>query len=123
MSSEIYRRKVALSKPEAFESYRYQEAFFPRLCFRQAYDQLRKKRAGNADKLYLKVLQLAKIQSEQLVSDALILLLEDGQTPTPLAVKDLIDVYHQERQHVEVREPCLADYDQLLTNVTRPEVH
>ena len=102
-------------KPAAFANYCYQEALFPRLCFRKAYDTLREKRPANADKYYLKLLQLAKIQSEQQVATALELLLEDKQLPTPEAVKSLIDVYQQEWRKVVVNEPNLADYDCLLS--------
>lgn len=103
-----------LRKPGAFANYRYQAALFPRLCFRQAYDALRAQRPANADKYYLRLLQLAKIQSEQQVSLALELLLEEKQLPTPEAVKSLMDIYQHERLKVSVDEPKLADYDQLL---------
>ena len=103
-------------KPSAFANYYYQPALFPRLCFRQAYDELRKKRPANADKYYLKVLHLAKLQTEQQVADALELLLEARQIPTPEAVKSLIDVYEQERKAVMIKQPNLADYDQLLSS-------
>ena len=103
-------------KPAAFANYYYQPALFPRLCFRQAYDELRKRRPANADKYYLKILHLAKLQSEQQVADALELLLEARQSPTPNAVKSLIDVYQQERLAVIIKQPNLADYDQLLLN-------
>ncbi len=101
-------------KPGAFAHYRYRSALFPRLCFRQAYDALRTQKPAHADKYYLKLLQLAKIQSEQQVADALELLLEEHQAPTPEAVKALIDVYQQERAKVNIHQPNLADYDQLL---------
>lgn len=103
-------------KPSAFANYYYQPALFPRLCFRQAYDELRKKRPANADKYYLKILHLAKLQTEQQVADALELLLEARQIPTPEAVKSLIDVYEQERKAVMIKQPNLADYDQLLSS-------
>jgi len=105
-----------IRKPAAFANYYYQPALFPRLCFRQAYDELRKRSPANADKYYLKILHLAKLQSEQQVSDALELLLEARQSPTPNAVKSLIDVYQQERLAVIIKQPNLADYDQLLIN-------
>lgn len=113
-------------KPGAFANYRYHEAFFPRLCFRQAYDILRKTKPSNADKYYLKLLHLAKIHSEQEVSDAIELLLESNQLPVPDEVKELIDVYKQERLNVAVNMPNLADYDELLTansNISCKEVH
>lgn len=97
----------------------------PRLCFRQAYDALRAQRPVHADKYYLKLLQLAKIQSEQQVADALELLLEEKLPPTPQAVKSLIDVYQQERLKVIIHQPNLADYDQLLStdNNAKQEVN
>ena len=64
----------------------------------------------------MKLLQLAKIQSEQQVADAIELLLEDNQVPTIENIKSLIDAYQQERQKVHVNFPNLSDYDQLLTN-------
>lgn len=112
-------------KPGAFAHYRYHSALFPRLCFRQAYDALRAQRPAHADKYYLKLLQLAKIQSEQQVADALELLLEEKLPPTPQAVKSLIDVYQQERLKVIIHQPNLADYDQLLStdNNAKQEVN
>ena len=103
-------------KPSAFANYRYQGAFFPRSCFRKAYDELCAKRPASADRTYLKILQLAKIQSEQQVSDALELLLEARQIPLLESIKELIDVYQKEKRLVCVREPSLADYDSLLTS-------
>jgi hypothetical protein len=89
-------------KPAAFANYHYHEALFPRLCFRKAYDTLRDSTPGNADKHYLKLLQLAKLHSEQEVTDALELLLQEHQLPTPDAVKSLIDAYSKERLEVYV---------------------
>ncbi len=107
-----------IRKPGAFANYCYMPALFPRFCFRQAYDKLKVNKPSNADKYYLKLLQLAKIQSEQEVADALELLLEAHHVPTPTAVKELIDVYKQERLQVHVNNPDLAHYDCLLsTNV------
>jgi transposase len=102
-------------KPGAFANYKYQEALFPRLCFRKAYDSLYDARPATADKTYLKLLQLAKIQSEQGVADAIELLLEDRQLPTLENVKELMDSFQKERQLVRVNQPNLADYDRLLS--------
>ena len=103
-------------KPGAFANYRYQAAFFPRLCFRKAYDVLCANRPATADRTYLKLLQLAKIQSEQQVADAIELLLEEKQLPLLESVKELIDAYQKERRAVHVMEPSLSDYDSLLSN-------
>jgi hypothetical protein len=104
-----------IRKPGAFANYQYHEAMFPRLCFRRAYDALREAIPANADKNYLKILQLAKMHSEQEVSEALELLLEERQRPTADAVKTLIDAYAKERSKVHVHQPNIADYDSLLT--------
>ena len=103
-------------KPSAFANYRYQGAFFPRSSFRKAYDELCNKRPASADRIYLKILQCAKIQSEQQVALALDLLLEAREIPLLVRVKELIDVYQKEKRLVTVMEPSLADYDSLLNS-------
>lgn len=110
-------------KPAAFANYQYHEAMFPQLCFRKAYDRLRQKIPANADKTYLQLLQLAKLHSEQEVSEALELLLEEQQLPTRDAVKALIDVYAKERLSVHVHQPSIADYDHLLSVSYTRETH
>jgi hypothetical protein len=112
-----------IRKPGAFANYQYHEAMFPRLCFRKAYDALREAIPANADKNYLKILQLAKLHSEQEVSEALELLLEERQRPTADAVKTLIDACAKERSKVHVHQPNIADYDSLLTATYPQEVH
>lgn len=112
-----------IRKPSAFANYQYHEAMFPRLCFRKAYDALREAIPANADKNYLKILQLAKLHSEHEVSEALSLLLQEHQRPTAEAVKSLIDAYAEERSKVYVHQPSIADYDSLLTATYEQEVH
>jgi len=110
-------------KPAAFAHYQYHEAFFPRLCFRKAYDALRQSMPARADKTYLKVLQLAKLHSEQEVSEALELLLEEHHLPTSDAVKSLMDAYKQARSEAQVYQPNVADYDSLLSTTYLQETH
>ena len=112
-----------IRKPSAFANYQYHEALFPRLCFRKAYDALRNSAPANADKQYLKILQLAKLHSEQEVADALELLLEEQQCPTPDSVKSLIDAYIKERSNVQVHQPNVADYDCLLSSTYARGTH
>jgi transposase len=110
-------------KPAAFANYQYMEALFPRLCFRKAYDVLRDATPANADKHYLKLLQLAKLHSEQEVTEALELLLEERQLPTPDAVKSLIDACAKERLRVYIHQPNVAEYDCLLSSTYGKETH
>jgi hypothetical protein len=112
-----------LRKPAAFANYQYHEALFPRLCFRKAYDALRDNMPANADKNYLKLLQLAKLHSEQEVADALELLLEERHLPTPDTVKSLIDAYAKERLEVYIHQPNSAEYDCLLSSTYGKETH
>jgi transposase len=112
-----------IRKPAAFANYQYNEALFPRLCFRKAYDALRHSAPANADKYYLKLLQLAKLHSEQEVAETLELLLEEGQLPTPDSVKSLIDVCTKERLNVTVHQPNVADYDCLLSSTYGEGMH
>jgi len=112
-----------IRKPGAFANYQYHEAMFPRLCFKKSYDALREVMPANADKNYLKILQLAKLHSEQEVSEALELLLEEHQHPTADSVKLLIDAYAKERSKVHVHQPNIVDYDSLLTATYDCEVH
>jgi len=109
-------------KPGAFANYQYHEALFPRLCFRVAYDRLQDRMPANADRQYLKLLQLAKLHSEQEVSVALELLLETDQVPCVSEVKALIDLYAKERLNVHVDQPNVADYDHLLSASYAQEV-
>jgi hypothetical protein len=112
-----------IRKPHAFANYQYHEALFPRLCFRKAYDALRDSTPANADKQYLKLLQLAKLHSEQDVACALELLLEENQLPTPDVVKSLVDVYIKERLQVYIHQPNIVEYDCLLSSTYGKETH
>lgn len=77
-------------KPGAFAHYRYRDAFFPGLVFRQAYDALVAAHPTRADREYLQVLHLAATTSEHEVASALALLLEATTEPTSAAVRALI---------------------------------
>lgn len=125
MAGINYRHLIdgLLRKPSAFANYQYHEALFPRLCFRKAYDALRDQVPANADYQYLKLLQLAKLHSEQEVADTLELLLEEYQLPTSDVVKSLIDACAKERLHVQVHQPNVADYDCLLSTGYSKETH
>ncbi len=77
-------------KPGAFAQYRYHDALFPSVVFRQAYDQLRQQLPQRADQQYVRLLQLAACTSEHEVETALSLLLESATLPTHEAVRDLV---------------------------------
>ena len=78
-------------KPGAFARYRYRDELFPSLSFRRAYDAIVSEQPNiRGDLEYLRILHLAAATLEADVDIALACLLEDGQTPTVEAVKELV---------------------------------
>jgi len=102
-----------IRKPGAFTNYQYKEALFPSLCFRQAYDKLVKHSPARGHKLYLEILQLAKMHGENQVVAGLDLLQEKQAIPLPNAIKDLLNL-PAKMPEVKVTQPILPLYDQLL---------
>ena len=113
-----YRHVVAhlMRKPGAFENYQYREEMFPSLVFRQAYDALSKGRPERADKEYLSILNLAAMGSEQDVEVALTALLEAGQLPLFVTVRELVATEcPSDVPNVFIAAPELVSYDLLFT--------
>lgn len=103
-------------KPGAFAQYRYRDELFPSLTFRQAYDRLSEQWPQRADQQYVRLLHLAATTSEHEVETALTLLLEQGETPTLDAVRELAGL--KPSPLVPELSPAslsLSSYDQLLT--------
>ncbi len=104
-----------MRKPGAFAHYRYRDDLFPSLTFRRAYDALRSQMPERADRHYVRLLHLAASTAESEVEAALGLLLDQGNTPTFDAVRDLVRTPSE--QHVpELSTPVLdlSTYDRLL---------
>jgi hypothetical protein len=102
-------------KPGAFAQYRYRDDLYPSLSFRRAYDALCTSRPQGADREYVRLLHLAASTSEDAVTVALELLLDQRVLPTFDAVRDLV------REPVVARLPVLGPvvldlgvYDRLL---------
>ncbi len=105
-----------VKKPGAFARYRYREAMFPSLLFRQAFDSLNKAYgAGHrADLGYLQLLRLAAATMESEVQTALELLLEAGEVPSIDAVKCLVGNDKIEIPEMAPMKPELEIYDLLI---------
>lgn len=58
-------------KPGAFANYRHREELFPSLSFRLAYDRLKRESEPRADRIYLRLLELAAMEGEERVATAL----------------------------------------------------
>lgn len=108
-----------LRKPGGFRRYRFRDDLFPRLVFRQAWEQLNQWHAPRrADLLYLQILHLAARTLEDEVATALATLVNQGTpwskedvdkllTPTPVVVP-----------HLETGVVDLHQYDRLLEELT-----
>lgn len=110
-----------MRKPGAFRNYQYREEMFPRIIFRQAYDRLLKHDDERADKEYLKILNHAALEGEDVVAAALALLLESEVIPASERVYDLCKI-KRTIPEVEVFMPKLQNYDALLKCTTRQEL-
>jgi len=113
-----------LRKPGGFRDYRYREALFPCLVFRQAWERLNTWYAPRrADLIYLRILRLAAQTLESEVAAALQLLLERHNRFTESEVAALLNRPAASAPQIERGEVSLAQYDRLLlSHSTRREV-
>jgi hypothetical protein len=102
-----------LRKPGAFSRYVYQEALYPTLTFRRAYDALCEKRVS-ADLEYIRILHLAATTVEAEVDAALSALLDTGEVPTFDVVREAVAPRETDWPDVQVDAPDLSEYDQLF---------
>src|SRR6516225_1401243 len=108
-----------VKKPGAFANYRFQSSLFPSLIFRVAYDELKERQPGTADREYIVLLKLAADRSEERVAEVLRELVERGESISSKAVCELVQARAGEAQPgvlaMAVREVSLASYDGLLS--------
>ncbi len=106
-------------KPGAFPRYRYQQDMFPRLLFRVTYDWLREHHPGTADRQYLKILEMAAMDSEERVHEALRHRIDKDLPITVEAVREHIDADTPAPSPWQVRiaPPEIRHYDALLDPV------
>ena len=106
-------------KPGAFPRYRYRQDMFPRLLFRVTYDWLREHHPGAADRQYLKILEMAAMDSEERVHEALRHRIDKDLPITVEAVREHIDADTPAPSPWQVRiaPPEIRHYDALLDPV------
>jgi hypothetical protein len=113
-----YRHVIGwlVRKPGAFERYRYREDLFPTSRFRMAYDALREYVPARAVQEYLAIVEMAALDGETLVDDALRLLLDSEEKLTAKAVEQFVRTQERvpEATAVRVEELELSCFDQLL---------
>lgn len=107
-------------KPGAFENYRYKEDLFPTSQFRIAYDILRCQQGmKQANKEYLKILELAAKESQTAVNEALRFLVNHAEGMDFETVQQMVQ---SEEQPPGVTDVCIGEidlysYDSLLESV------
>jgi len=105
-------------KPGAFEHYRYREDLFPSVRFRWAYDYLKAHHAlQKASKEYLAILQLAAVESESIVDEALECACAMCTEISFSWIKEIVENWKAHpTPAMEVCIPAvpLTDYDELL---------
>ena len=105
-------------KPGAFENYRYREEMFPCSYFRLAYDELKKSHTQQkAAREYLKILEMAAMESESAVTAALTELC-GHQAITADAVTKIVRAQQQPISRVaavNIAPVDLSCYDSLLS--------
>lgn len=114
-----YRHLIShlLRKPGAFRNYQFREELFPSVVFRRAFDRLCASGIDRGEKEYLRLLNVAALNSEPDVATAVELLLAQDLEPTEVAVKALIEK-KMEIPKVVVEQPNLRSYDSLLSVTT-----
>jgi hypothetical protein len=113
-----YRHHIdrLVRKPGAFENYCYKDDLFPTSQFRIAYDILRDTYSiRQANKEYLKILELAAKESESLVNEALRWLIHLEEEISFANVKQVIDSKQQalEPTDVYIESVDIQGYDSL----------
>jgi len=101
-------------KPGAFAQYRYREEMFPTDTFRAAYGAFKTHRGERADIEYVRVLHLAASTMEVVVERALQELLAEGTEFNYVDVKDRVSPKETNVPDVQIGQPDLAQYDDLL---------
>lgn len=113
-----YRHVIGwlVRKPGAFERYRYREELFPTSRFRMAYDALQEQLPTRAVREYLAIVELAALNGEVFVDDALRILLDEDVKLTAKAVEQFVRsaTVVPEVTAVQVAVVDLSCFDQLL---------
>ena len=102
-------------KPGAFQNYRYQEAMFPSLAFRQVYDRLQETCSDRvAVREYLGILQAAARYGQKSIETAFEALRAGGIVPRLAAVLEYVPAPKTTLPELSSLTVDLAAYDGLL---------
>jgi len=108
-----------LRKPGGFRQYRFREDLFPRLIFRQAWEQLQQWHTPRrADLIYLQLLHLAARTMEEEVAGSLAQVVAAGRPWDKTTVDELLTPAPVAVPQLATGTVDLAAYDQLLMEVS-----
>lgn len=113
----INYRHIARSlarKPGAFARYRYREALFPTVVFRQAFDELEAQCGGRADVEYVRILHLAATENESEVEEILVRLMKEKNLRNFKQVEACVRPERNEPPFCDIGPPNLLAYDECL---------
>lgn len=114
-----YRHIISslVRKPGAFKNYKYKSELFPTTTFRIAYDLLLSQSPGVADKEYLKILNYAAMNSEEIVKKILDKMIQQEEKITSSKVEDrlVIDVIDITTADPHIDPVDLTIFDVLLS--------
>lgn len=103
-----------IRKPGAFARYRYREALFPSLVFRQTYDALEERHGARADVEYVRILHLAASTGESAVEGVLAALLKSGDLRDFAQVQAAFRPMLLEPPVCRIDPPDLRVYDECI---------
>lgn len=103
-----------IRKPGAFEDYKYRDCLFPRVIFRKTYDAYKRLYPSKGHKLYLKILQLAALHGENIVSEILEKEFALGKYPSLEKITNQLTVKQEACPDVKVSIIELKLYDTLM---------
>ena len=107
-----------VKKPGAFAHYRFQASLYPRVIFRVAYDELKQRLDGRAEREYLQLLKLAAEESEERVAEALRELVGRGEQIGLERVREVVGERRNESlpriPRIEINAMPLQRYELLL---------
>jgi hypothetical protein len=113
-----YRHVIGwlVRKPGAFERYRYRDDLFPTSRFRMAYDALCERLPTRSVQEYLAIVELAALEGESRVDDALRILLDEESELTSKAVERFVRSVCVVPEVTAVQTPVvdLSCFDELL---------
>lgn len=103
-------------KPGAFRSYKFHKDLFPTSNFRIAYDTLNRQFASlKADRQYVKILEMAAMESEDRVNNILAVLIRKDECITADTVRSLLKIPQKEDiVEIGIAAANLESYDSLI---------